>query len=149
MEYGGSWSLDSQASGFEKMEAGLNSRAIDFAKLGRLYLENGNWNGEQVISSEWIADSTQVDSSTHHEEYYPDEFGQTIFGRLEGYYKYMWYGFFRAEGAYDFAAEGDHGQFIYVSPQKNLIIVRNGIEYGDDWGTASWTETLYEFASEF
>jgi CubicO group peptidase (beta-lactamase class C family) len=149
MEFGGSWSLDSQASGFEKMEAGLNSRAIDFAKLGRLYLENGNWNGEQVISSEWIADSTQVDSSTHHEEYYPDEFGQTIFGRLEGYYKYMWYGFFRAEGAYDFAAEGDHGQFIYVSPQKNLIIVRNGIEYGDDWGTASWTETLYEFASEF
>ncbi len=149
MEFGGSWSLDSQASGFEKMEAGLNSRAIDFAKLGRLYLENGNWNGEQVISSEWIADSTQVDPSTHHEEYYPDEFGQTIFGRLEGYYKYMWYGFFRAEGAYDFAAEGDHGQFIYVSPQKNLIIVRNGIEYGDDWGTASWTETLYEFASEF
>jgi CubicO group peptidase (beta-lactamase class C family) len=35
MEYDGAWALDREDSGFEKMEAGLNARAIDFAKLGR------------------------------------------------------------------------------------------------------------------
>ena len=33
-----------------------------------------------------------------------------------------------ASDEYDFAAEGDHGQYIYVSPYKNLVIVRNGVE---------------------
>jgi hypothetical protein len=38
----GSWSLDSRHDGFEKMESGLNSRAVDFAKLGLLYLRGGS-----------------------------------------------------------------------------------------------------------
>ena len=155
-EFDGSWSLDSEASGFEKMEAGLNARAIDFAKLGRLYLAGGAWNGRQVIPAEWVAESTQVDRATHGAAYYPDEMGQAIFDDLSGYYKYMWYGFFRGEGrgdgrdyaGYDFAAEGDHGQFIYVSPAKNLIIVRNGLEYGHGWSWADWIEAAYQFASE-
>ena len=41
MEFDGAWTLDSEASGFEKMEAGLNARAVDFAKLGRLFLHEG------------------------------------------------------------------------------------------------------------
>jgi CubicO group peptidase (beta-lactamase class C family) len=43
------------------MEAGLNARAIDFAKFGRLYLEHGNWDGVQVIPAEWVIESTQAD----------------------------------------------------------------------------------------
>ena len=42
MEFDGAWTLDSDASGFEKMEAGLNARAVDFAKLGRLFLHEGD-----------------------------------------------------------------------------------------------------------
>jgi CubicO group peptidase (beta-lactamase class C family) len=148
-EFDGSWSLDSEASGFEKMEAGLNARAIDFAKFGRLFLQGGAWDGEQVIPAEWVAESTQVDPALHRADYYPDEMGQAIFDDLNGYYKYMWYGFFRGEDGYDFAAEGDHGQFIYVSPAKNLIIVRNGLEYGHDWSWIDWIEASYQFASEF
>jgi CubicO group peptidase (beta-lactamase class C family) len=148
-EFDGSWSLDSEESGFEKMEAGLNARAIDYAKLGRLYLQAGAWNGTQVVPAEWVAESTQVDPATQRTGYYPDAMGQAIFDDLNGYYKYMWYGFFRGEDGYDFAAEGDHGQFIYVSPAKNLIIVRNGLEYGHDWSWADWIKTTYDFASEF
>ena len=55
-EYPASWSLDE--AGFEKMESGINARAIDFAKIGRLFLNNGRWQGEQVISEPWIAEST-------------------------------------------------------------------------------------------
>ena len=120
--------------------------AIDFAKFGRLYLEEGNWEGEQVLPVDWIAESTQVDPAIHNASYYPDEFGQTIYDHLNGYYKYMWYGFFRGEDGYDFMAEGDRGQFIYVSPEKRLIIIRNGL----DWGLASsdWVKAFYEFAGQ-
>lgn len=149
MEFGGSWSLDSEASGFEKMEAGLNARAIDFAKLGRLYLRDGNWDGVQVIPAAWVDESIQVDPTTMNGSYYSDEFGQTLFQDLHGYYKYMWYGLLREGGAFDFAAEGDHGQFIYVSPEKELIIVRNGREYGADWYWKQWIEVAYAFASDF
>ena len=146
MEYDGSWSMDSEESGFEKMETGVNATAVDFAKFGRLYLENGNWEGEQVLPADWIADSTRVDPASHNASYYPDEFGQEIYHDLNGYYKYMWYGFFRGEEGYDFMAEGDRGQFIYVSPEKRLIIIRNGL----DWGLASseWVKAFYEFAGE-
>jgi CubicO group peptidase (beta-lactamase class C family) len=146
MEYDGSWSTDSLESGFEKMETGVNARAIDFAKFGRLYLENGKWDGVQVISPEWVGESTSPDPSTENDSYYRDEFGQTILNDLQGYYKYMWYGYFRPGGEPDFAAEGDHGQYIYVSPQKNLIIIRNGDAYGMTWD--EWVKMFYEFASE-
>jgi CubicO group peptidase (beta-lactamase class C family) len=147
MEYSGSWSLDSEASGFEKMEAGLNARAIDFAKLGRLYLEDGNWDGVQVIPAEWITESTQVDPSRQRATYYPDEMGQVIFDMLQGYYKYMWYGYFRDGDGYDFAAEGDHGQYIFVSPHKDLIIVRNGLAYGSEQSWYGWIDLFFQFAS--
>ena len=41
MEAPGTWSLDSRHDGFEKMESGLNARAVDFAKFGLLYLRGG------------------------------------------------------------------------------------------------------------
>ena len=64
MEAPGSWSLDSDASGFEKMESGINARAIDFARIGRLFLNNGNWNGKQIISEKWVNESTRPDTTT-------------------------------------------------------------------------------------
>jgi len=147
MEFDGSMSIDSEENGFEKMEAGVNARAIDFAKFGRLYLDNGEWDGVQVIPPEWIAESTSVDRSIQRADYYPDEFGKLIFDKLNGYYKYMWYGFFRGEEDYDFTAAGDHGQYIYVSPAKNLIIVRNSLAYGE-FGDEQWLRLFFEFASD-
>jgi len=146
MEFDGSWSLDSEGSGFEKMEAGLNARAIDFAKFGRLFLNNGNWDGEQVIPTEWVAESTGLDPSTHRADHYPNQFGQEIYDSGDGWYKYMWYGKARDNGSYDFAAEGDHGQFIYVSPAHQLIVIRNGFEYGIPGH--EWFDAFHRFAGE-
>jgi CubicO group peptidase (beta-lactamase class C family) len=147
MEFGGSMSIDSEESDFEKMEAGINARAIDFAKFGRLFLENGEWNGVQVIPQEWVADSTRPDRSLPDAAYYPDEFGQMIFDALDGYYKYMWYGFMRTGNGPDFTAAGDRGQYIYLSPSKNLIIVRNATAYGE-LGDEAWLKLFYQFASD-
>jgi CubicO group peptidase (beta-lactamase class C family) len=146
MEYDGSWSMDSEESGFEKMETGVNAAAIDFAKFGRLYLEDGNWEGDQLLPAEWVRESTRVDPALQKDSYYSDDFGRQIYNDLHGYYKYMWYGFFRGEEGYDFQAEGDRGQFIYVSPENNVIIVRNGREWGIPSG--EWVKAFYEFAGE-
>jgi CubicO group peptidase (beta-lactamase class C family) len=70
MEAEGSWSLDSEASGFEKMESGINARAIDFAKFGRLYLKRGEWYGEQVVPASWVEQSTRVETTTDPADFY-------------------------------------------------------------------------------
>lgn len=121
MEFNGSWSLDSERSGFEQMQSGINARAIDFAKFGRLYLKNGSWNGKQVIPSSWVAESTQEDRSIDRDAYYPQDRFQE-----NGYYKYFWWGYGRDDREYDFAAQGKLDQYIYVSSRADLIIVRNG-----------------------
>jgi len=144
MEFAGSWSIDSTASDFEKMETGVNARAIDFAKLGVLYLNGGDWQGSQVISKAWVDESTQPLVPAKPAAYY-SPWMASLPG--QGYYKYMWWGMERQGGAYDFTAEGDKGQFIYVSPQKNLVIVRNGVEYGIP--SEEWLKLFYEFASQY
>jgi CubicO group peptidase (beta-lactamase class C family) len=131
-EFDGSWSLD--ARGFEKMESGINARAIDFAKFGRLYLNNGNWDGTQILPTDWVAQSTRPDTS-------PD----SLFNG-DSYYALMWEGQRRDEPDYDYFAEGHYGQEIYVSPQANLIIVRNGEAYGEFGQT--WEDIFYQFASD-
>jgi CubicO group peptidase (beta-lactamase class C family) len=57
----------------------------------------------------------------------------------------MWWGLPRGEGEYDFAAVGNLGQFIYVSPVANLIIVRNGERSGIE--NHQWLRIFYQFAS--
>ena len=63
MEYPGSWSLDSTDTGFPKMESGINARAIDFARFGRLYLNEGAWEGRQIVPADWVAESTRMSRS--------------------------------------------------------------------------------------
>ncbi|MFC1997457.1 serine hydrolase domain-containing protein [Chloroflexota bacterium] len=141
MQYPGSWSLDE--AGFEKMESGINGRALDFAKFGRLYLRNGNWDGVQVIPEAWVAESTQADTSVDYTNYYYDDF---IFSDGQGYYKYLWWGIQRDDQNYDFMALGNKGQFIYISPQTNLIILRFGENYGEFGSAQGWVDLFYNYA---
>ena len=144
MEFDGSWSTDSLSSDFEKMETGVNARAIDFAKFGMLYLNQGDWQGIQVIPQTWVKESTSPLIPENYSTYYSDQM-PALSG--QGYYKFMWWGTQRPEGSYDFSAAGDKGQFIYISPAKKLVIVRNGIDYGISF--TKWVNLFYEFANQF
>jgi CubicO group peptidase (beta-lactamase class C family) len=146
MEYDGAWALDSEESSFEKMEAGLNARPIDFAKFGRLFLNEGNWDGDQVVSPEWVEESTTLDPTTHNAAYYSHAWGPFVHDDGGGFYKYMWYGWLRAGEPADFMAAGDHGQFIYVSPANDVVIVRNGDNYG--LSSEEWVDAFYRLAGE-
>jgi CubicO group peptidase (beta-lactamase class C family) len=131
MEYPATWSLDSQASGFEKMATGLNARAMDYARFGQLYLNHGNWNGTQIIPEPWVIDSTSPDPADTR-----PWLNFTGFPGQKGYYKYHWWGYQRENGLYDYIAWGHLQQLLYIRPDQNLIMVRLGREVGSqvDWG---------------
>jgi CubicO group peptidase (beta-lactamase class C family) len=111
MEYPAAWSLDSQKSGFEKMAMGLNARAVDFAKLGVLFLDHGRWDGKQVIPEKWVEESTSPDTSDNRRWRRAAAWKQA-----HGYYKYLWWGRVRSDGSHAFMARGNlQQQWIYVS----------------------------------
>jgi CubicO group peptidase (beta-lactamase class C family) len=130
MEYPATWNIDSNKNKFEKMALGLNARAIDFTKFGRLFLNNGNWNGEQLISEDWISDSTQFKESE-----------KNLRAGADSYYKYSWWVYSENEKS-DFSAVGLYGQFLYISPENNVIIIRTGKEEG----LHNWPELFSELA---
>ena len=90
-----------------------------------------------------MLESTRPDRSLDYASYYPEDF---IFKSGQGYYKYLWWGMQRRENEVDPMALGNYGQFIYLSPHKNLIIVRHGESYGVE--SSDWVDLFYSFASE-
>ena len=126
MEYDASWSLDKKNNGLEKTFCCINARARDFAKIGRLYLNKGNWNGQQIVPESWVRQSTKVDTSKGS----------------AWYYQYQWW---LPTKNGDFMAAGILGQYIYVNPAKNLIIVR----LGKSKGKANWEQTFVSIASGY
>src|SRR5215203_3266392 len=130
MEANGSWSLDSKEDGFEKMESGVNARARDFARFGMLFAKEGNWDGEQLVSRGWVEESTRADRSTDPSEDY----------------QYFWW--VNAPAAKNhFYALGKYGQYIYVAPEKDLVIVRLGKQEGER-GYDYWTSLFEELSTK-
>ena len=126
MEYDATWSLDRKKNGVEKTFCCLNARARDFAKIGRLYLNKGNWNGKQIVSQEWVEKSIKVDSS----------------GGKSANYQHQWW---INQKDNSFEAEGILGQHIYVNPEKNVVVVRLGEKVGE---TGAWTSVAQSIASK-
>jgi len=122
MEYDALFSVDSRKSGFEYMPSRLIARAIDYAKFGLLFLHDGNLNGRQIISQEWIWESTREDTSVSRDNY-PDWMGD---GCHRTYYKYQWWGHVNCDSSYQFFASGNLGQEIYILPDKETVIVHCG-----------------------
>lgn len=130
MEYDALFSIDSKKSGFEYMPSRLIARAIDYARFGRLFLNEGNWNGNQIISKKWTMESTRENKKIPR-DIYPNWFGKDC---KHVYYNYQWWGHANCDSTFQFAASGNLGQNIYVIPDKEIIIVHcgNSLEhYGD------------------
>lgn len=126
MEYDASWSLDRKKNGLEKTFCCINARARDYAKIGRLYLNGGNWNGKQIVSHSWVKQSTTPSKTD---------------GSVD-YYKYQWW--IPSKNG-DFLAQGILGQYIYVNPAKKLIIVRLGEKVGD----AKWWQVFRALSERY
>ncbi|MEO0570409.1 MAG: serine hydrolase [Bacteroidota bacterium] len=85
----------------------------DWGRLGQLYLDNGNWNGEQLFAKEWIAYITQ-----------PTQDSSGTYGA------HFW---LNAEGKYPdvpkdlYSMNGYQGQYVFMIPSKDLVVVRTGL----------------------
>lgn len=125
MEYEATWSIDSESGEMAKMESGLNARAIDFAKIGRLVLRRGNWNGDQVISKAWMDASMKIDPQNN-----VAKFGEHIY-----YQNGWWIHAPTATDRYLVFGWGHLGQYLFVFPDDEMIVLRFGRDIGkvDSW----------------
>lgn len=139
-EYDATWSLDSDTSGFEKMESGINFHAVDFVKIGSMVLHQGYFNGTQVISSEWLNLSALCEFPLDSADY-----DDTFLADKNIGYKYMWYCTPSAQGGYDIVAWGKSDQILYVSPANNTVVLRTG---RTDGGVPNWVETIKQILTE-
>jgi CubicO group peptidase (beta-lactamase class C family) len=131
---GASWSLDSEASGFEKLESGVNARALDFARFGQLFLDDGlAADGTRVLPAGLVQAATGPDGAMPLDALRPGL-----------YYQLMWWGQRRPDGGHDFSARGNHGQYVFVSPSNAVVIVRFGRRYGQPAG--AWMRSFEALA---
>jgi CubicO group peptidase (beta-lactamase class C family) len=100
----------------------LRLRPRDMAKFGYLFLNGGMWNGERIISQEWVDLSTQKHID-------PNEF-TTEFTWADGYgYQWwIWEDVYGVDYPAYFAA-GWGGQYIIISPEMNTIVVSTAGNY--------------------
>jgi len=127
------WLLDSE--NMEVAYGGFNATARDYAKLGELYRLEGNINGTQIVPSNWIQASITPDAA----HLMPGE------NALSDYplgYGYQWW---IPDDSGDFMAIGVYNQFIYVSPQNNVVAVQ--LSANNIYGTNEELSTSSEFES--
>jgi len=85
----------------------------DWAKFGLLYLNRGNWNGEQIIDSTWV-DYVSTPTNTSNGRY-----GAQFWLNAGGHYP---------DAPRDlFSANGYQGQYVFIIPSKDLVVVRMGL----------------------
>ena len=112
------WCLDDE-NGMEKAYCCFNSNARDFARWGQLVLNNGTWNGDTLISPDYIQASIHAADLT-------DETGNKI-----NYYGYQWW-IHDANGWKVPYMRGILGQYVFVIPEENAVVVRLGHKRSDD-----------------
>lgn len=108
------WNLDKKG-GDEKSYCCFNSTARDMARFGRLILNNGNWEGRQIISEAYLQEAIRPAS------YLRNQFGD---GDLDYYGFQIW--IMNYKGMSFPVFRGLDGQYVYIIPQKNAIVVRLG-----------------------
>lgn len=100
----------SDASGQTATYCCIDTPSRDFARFGLLYLRGGRWDGVEVVPKDWVEESTSPNEVTTG-------------------YGYQWWLTGRSRDGLPqdvYSARGHDGQFIYVVPSLDLVVVRNG-----------------------
>jgi CubicO group peptidase (beta-lactamase class C family) len=123
------WQLDHEPDGIEKAYCCIASNARDFARFGKLYKQNGKWNGQQILDSTFVK--------------------KCITPRFKNspQYGYGWW-MHNIEGKELFYMRGHLGQFVIVIPEDDLIIVRLGHLKGLQTDTDPHSNDLYTYVEE-
>ncbi|SNR46968.1 CubicO group peptidase, beta-lactamase class C family [Maribacter sedimenticola] len=90
----------------------------DWAKFGLLYLHNGNWNGDQLFSKEWV---DYITTPTQNSD-----------GKYGGHFWLNAGGIFPNIPTNVYSANGFQGQRVFIIPSKDMVVVRTGLEEQTD-----------------
>ncbi|MFK8054239.1 MAG: serine hydrolase domain-containing protein [Woeseiaceae bacterium] len=97
------------------------TNARDLARFGQLYLQDGVWEGERLISSDWIEFvRTPAPSTANRGNFYGGQFWLVPDDRTDV-----------PKDAY--ATAGTRGQYVVIVPSHDLVIVRRGLDFGQQW----------------
>jgi CubicO group peptidase (beta-lactamase class C family) len=99
------WKWESANDGITFGAFSLFMKPRDLAKFGQLLLQNGKWGNQQIVDSTWITEATKPVVTTDGP------------GSSYGYYFWVYPAY---EG---YAAAGHGGQFIFVVPSKELVVI--------------------------
>ncbi len=121
------WEIDPK--GINQGGNNLSLIPLDMALFGQLYLDGGIYRNQQIIPKWWVEASTRPNYLGKHELY--------------GYYSYLWYS--RPMGANAFVAVGYGGQYIYVSPEYNCVVV---ITSTLESKGKPWEKELFDYIQE-
>lgn len=122
------WGADHQ--GFNYGGVTLQLKARDMLKIGQLFLDNGSFNGQQVLSESWVSASTSAQVENHNSMYFSNHYGY-----------YWWLG--EQHGVQYYFANGYGGQFICIFPELNLLVIAQS-ELNNDYHEPGeqWMNTL-------
>ena len=107
------WIIDDH--NVEMAFAGLNATARDYAKIGELFRNGGNWFGKQIVSRDWVTSATH--STKPH--LLPGDNPASDYPLGYGYQWWLMDGDER-----EYSAIGVYNQFVYVNPARDLVIVK-------------------------
>jgi CubicO group peptidase (beta-lactamase class C family) len=124
------WNTDTKR-GDEKAFCCINSNARDFARLGKLYMNQGNWNGTQLLDSNYVKEATSVSNLLDEDE-----------NKNVNYGYQFWIA--NRKGLDVYYTRGLWGQYVICIPEKDMIIVRLGRNYGFHLADGH-SEDFYQF----
>lgn len=113
-EHDALWCLD-RKDGVEKAFCCFNTNARDFARFGQLVLNGGKWNGEQIVPANYLNEA--LAPATY---LFDPETKKNV-----DFYGYQWW-IINIDGKKVWYARGLLGQYIFVIPDLNAVVVRLG-----------------------
>ena len=113
-------------------------RPRDMVKIGQLFLNQGSWGEQSVISARWVEESTKhhLDTLDNNEDNQPQRDG----------YGYQWWTRRESDSTFDhYFASGNGGQRIHVFPHINMVVVFTGSHYNQAIGHRQLNEILERY----
>lgn len=129
MEHDALWQIDHKNNGIEKAYCCIASNARDFAKFGKLYMQHGKWNGEQLLPMGFVFESINPRFKESPQ------------------YGYGWW-LSNYKNKHIYYMRGHLGQFTIVIPEDNIIIVRLGHIKGLQTTSDAHSNDLYVYIDE-
>lgn len=129
-EHDAYWLLDKKG-GDEKAFCCFHTNARDAARFGKLMLNNGNWNGNQIVSEKYMKEAMTPAS------YLKDQWGKDSLD----YYGFQFW-IMHYKGMTNPYMRGMLGQYIIAIPEKNAIVVRLGKKRSDEYIKEITTDIL-------